>query len=216
MAVGGCHENTPKGRAGVGRRGGSDHAADEQVGHAAEMAFRVVAQAEPPAQIAVQGHAVQHRLQRVVTVCHRRRQQVGSVGGERISGAELVQAVRLVVDDDEPRLITADAEHGVDRAGEPSGQFGDRQRRGQLVAVGAQRIVRRQRAGENGADLGGHDPRRIEREVEGQLGEAIGRRKIAESAAVEQVAERRVDRRQQARPRPRPGRRRDRCAAPPR
>ncbi len=78
---------------------GAGHAAEEEVEHAAEVGVRVVV-GLAPAQVAVQRHVVEQRLQRVVRLDHRVGHRVGAIapGGERL--VVPAEPVGLVVGDD--------------------------------------------------------------------------------------------------------------------
>ena len=134
------------------RGGGPAHAAQEQVEGAAEVALGGVV-GQPPAQEAVQRHAVEQRLERVVGVDHRGGEALGGVvrGGEGFGGR--AEPVGLVVDDDEAGA--GQPQHGVDAAGEVAAQrlVGER-RVGQEIGVAREGVVGGEVGAQQRGDLG--------------------------------------------------------------
>ena len=171
------------------RRVRADHAADEQVQHAAQVRRRVVAR-EPPAQVAVQRDGVEQRLQPVVGAFHllgqRRRPVVP--GRERLAGRG--EPVRLVVDDVE-RAVQPQRE--VDAAGQVAAHRRAQVRVAQPVRVARERIARREVAAQDVADRArrhGAD-RRVtarQRQLEVQLVQPVRARHVAQPHVVRPAA----------------------------
>ena len=92
---------------------------------------------QPPAQVAVQRDAVEQRLQRIVGVRPSRRAAARVVCRERVGRAAGVEAVGLVVDDDEavPGDGIGHAQHGVDGALQEPGEVDLEAAVGELLCV---------------------------------------------------------------------------------
>ena len=199
-APGGRHANTPHGAPSTRGTSGAGHPAQEQVEHAREVLVRVVA-AQPPAQVAVQRHRVEQRLEPVVRVLHLGRQRGGPVvpGAQRL--ARRGEPVRLVVGDreaparqpqDEVQAAGEEAAHGVAQA-----------RVRQPRRVAGQRVAGRQVLGQHGGDRAqreraGRVVAADQRQLEAELVEPVRARDVAQPQVADERPERRLDRRRQA------------------
>ena len=182
-AAGGSQLKTPAGWPSCTGVSAPHMPAHEQIHHPTEVALRVVA-GQPPRQIAVQHHAVEQRLQRIVGVQHGLDHAFAAVvgGGERRIGD--AQPVGLVVHDHEP---LTDPQHRVHRARQVSPQRLPAQRtRRQPARVGRQRVVGAQMLGQQCADVGqprerpGRDVAAGQWELEVQLPQPVRQADLAQ------------------------------------